>query len=226
MTIYTVQDILSPCLSKDTPHLTRRVMGQLRELSPDFSLEDWQTLENTRSLVCGYGATDFELTFVVHIFKRLSRLTVRFSEYVTHRALEHLRRLPELQELTLENCKNLSDESLTWLTGLKIRKLILRSNAWLKCENLQFLPRRTLKELEIVNCRKINEFSLAAFRDWSIQVLTLDSRCISVVSIDELKRIPALRKLVLNGGEETEYFKSLLAPLRLEVVYIPSIFQK
>lgn len=129
--------------------------------------------------------TIYDLVF----FKNLKECTISNMD-ISNQELEVLNTLSKLESLQLNNCKFSNEKKVR----LNLKNLIIN-----KCDDVKisvYDDIKTLKRLQIVNCKNINLKGISKMSNLSEVLL----QNISMDDIDEIQGLKLLRKLNLNGS--------------------------
>lgn len=143
-------------------------------------------------------ASDSDVERVVEI-KKLRRLDLSFT-YVTDAGIEHLRQLPELEELTLDTAEAITDAAASYLRANKnLRKLVLRGTDITDVGMPYLVALTSLRSLDLSHTM-IGDVGLESLPALSeLEELNLGGTRITGTNLNFLKLLPRLRKLSFSG---------------------------
>ncbi|MDX1980306.1 MAG: hypothetical protein SFV51_08555 [Bryobacteraceae bacterium] len=143
-------------------------------------------------------ATDKEVARVAEI-ETLRRLDLSFT-YVSDKGIEHLKRLKQLEELTLDTAEFITDAAMSHLRGNRtLRKLVLRGTD-VTDVSLPYIAELTeLRTLDLSHTM-LGDGGLESLPALTkLEELSLGATRISGINLNFLKLLPRLRSLRLDG---------------------------
>ena len=143
-------------------------------------------------------ASDDDVERITEI-KTIKRLDLSFT-YVTDAGIQHLKELPELEELTLDTVEALTDAAASYLRAdKKLRRLVLRGTD-ITDVGMPYLANLTgLKSLDLSHTM-IGDVGLESLPALSgLEELNLGGTRITGTNLNFLKLLPKLRKLSFSG---------------------------